>query len=108
MKTPLTNAELAQARAALQATADQDNQELTDTILFEAQRDELAYSLIRQARGETPRRHLSFGDAQALATDQLRKAPADPVQPLSILPADAQEIPSDPADKPSRKKPATT
>jgi hypothetical protein len=79
MKKPTQRHDLTAARKALEAAASADEQALTDQILFEAKRDELAYTLIQEARATGT--HLSFGDAQAAATVQLTKAApaADPV-----------------------------
>jgi hypothetical protein len=86
MATKLTDAQLAAARQALQASAATEDKAFTDQILFEQRRDERAYALIKEAAAETPKRRLSFGEAQALATDELRKPAAAPVQAASEAP----------------------
>jgi hypothetical protein len=87
-KQPAQRKDLTAAREALAANAAADDNALTDQILFEARRDELAYKLIQEARAA--KTNLSFGDAQAQATEQLTKSKEPTVQTdPTYLPASA-------------------
>jgi len=99
----LSPEELQAAREKLAAQSEKDNAALTDQIVFEAQRDELAYKLIRDARAETPRRHLSLGDAQQLAAERLqaaRTALAEPGAPVLDVAPQIVVADSTPTDVP--------
>lgn len=109
MTTPkrLTPEQLAAARQQLETQAAQDNAALTDQIVFEAKRDELAYELIRQAAAEIPKRRLAFGDAQKLAAEQL-KAAESAAPAVTVAPeAPAPEAPAV-AEVPAEAAPAAS
>ncbi|CAN5545263.1 hypothetical protein BH09VER1_BH09VER1_24570 [soil metagenome] len=106
---PLTEAQLAEARKALQTAAQADDKVITDQILFEGKRDELAYKLISEGHQQDPKVHLSFGDAQKLATAQLEKlAEAEKSAPGSSPEAAAVTTPAAPSEAPAPESETST